>query len=159
MNISEEEDMMSNDEFKKKFGGEENKDNKFIYKYGNSPIIFQEAYIQLRKDRLNNDINFNFYLPYINQDILNFIMFKYDIEEYSIFEETRRLPYLNTSETYLMNKISYKLKKILNKVYIKTPKKTNDYHFYKILSCIKHKVTLKNKDIRIYRKIKELVLF
>lgn len=91
---------LNNEEFKTKFEGEENKQNKFIYKYGNSPIIHQEAYIQLRKDRIGNEINFNFYLPYINQDILNFIMFKYDIEEYSIFEETRILPLFNPKETY-----------------------------------------------------------
>ena len=83
-------------------------------------------------------------------------MFKYDIEEYSIFEETRRLPHFNPNEIYLMNKLFYKLKKILNKIYIKTPKQTNDYHFYKLISNIKLKVTLKNKDIRIYRKIQDL---
>ena len=51
------------EELKKKFEDQENKENKFIYKHGNSPYIFQEAFIQLRKDKLGNDINFNFNLP------------------------------------------------------------------------------------------------
>ena len=147
---------LTNEEFDDKFKGEDNKGNKFIHKYGNNSIIYQDAYIQLRKDQYGNDINFNYYLPYINQDILNFVLYKYNIDEYHIIEETRRLPSFNNSEIYLMNKLYYKIKKILNKIYIKTPKDTNDHHFYKYIHYLPRKATLKNKEIRIYNKLNHL---
>ena len=55
-----------------------------------------------------------------------------------------------------MTKLYHKIKQIFNKIYFKTPKDTNEYHFKKYLSMINHKVTLKNKSIHIFRKIKDM---